>query len=56
MVSRNLENCINRLGRSSEPVEITAEIILSIINKAIHVDYTKKFKVNNIELNFIKNN
>lgn len=52
----NLENCINRLGRSSEPVEITAEIILSIINKAIHVDYTKKFKVNNIELNFIKNN
>lgn len=52
----NLENCINRLGRSSVPTELTAEIILSIINKASHIDYVRKFEVNNIELNFIKRN
>lgn len=52
----NLENCINRLGRSDVPMELTAEIILSIINKVNHINYSRKFGVNNIELNFIRNN
>ncbi|MEE0716552.1 MAG: CRISPR-associated protein Csn2-St [Eubacterium sp.] len=52
----NLENCINRLGRGCEPTELTAEIILSIINKTIHINCSRKFRVNNIELDFIKSN
>lgn len=52
----NLENCINRLGRSDIATELTSEIILSVINKTLHINCVRKFNVNNIELNFIKNN
>lgn len=52
----NIKMCIQKIGKENSSIELSSEIILTMINKTLLINSNRRFKTNSIELNFINNN